>query len=250
MKVLKGHLSIVMGVLLLAIIVVLAIPAWRLLQNHPISQSNRLKTKAETAYTSRQFVEAYGEYKRLVDSLGNTEPEVGINYANAAYLSSQMLATGNRKAGEPLTQVDSALQQVFTLSQEQYMHLLSSADAGIASTAANQLGYSNVKGKNLFDESGGDSVLFQALDYFKEALRKNPENDSARHNYELIKKVIDFPEAIMAEAQALIAQKKYRQAAALLESGMRRDPRLRKKKDFMERLRTVITIDSLNSRSL
>ena len=145
---------------------------------------------------------------------------------------------------------DSAVQQIGFQGKERYAMLTASNSSHIASMASNQLGYASLRGSDVFEAPNADSLLVVALDHFKNALRKDPSNDSARYNYELVKMIVDFPETVLAETKALVAQKRYREAASVLERGMRRDPRLRQQKDFMQRLRTVIAIDSLGNKGI
>lgn len=250
MKKNKIKVNLIIGVTLVVLLIALMIPAMRFIRDNRISQANGLKKKGEKEYLATDYVSAYNTYKLLIDSLANNEDEVGINYANAAYLSSELLMKGLREsatAGQSATS-DSTLQQIGFYGKEKYGMLTTSANDEIAAIASNQLGYASLKGTDVFAEANADSILFVALDHFKTAVRRDPSNDSARHNYELVKLIINFPETILSETKALIAQKRYREAAALLEKGMRRDPRLRQQKDFMTRLRTVIAIDSLEGR--
>jgi tetratricopeptide (TPR) repeat protein len=232
---------------LVIVTLALMVPAILFVRNNSISKANRLKMEAKEQYLNRDFVSAYQSYGQLIDSLALDEDAVYINHANAAYLSSELLGKALSNGQTQNAATDSSLAQVGAVARQEYAVLTSSPDEKIASVASNQLGYASIKGSDVFESQSGDSLLFMALEYFKNALRKDPANDSARYNYELVKKVIDFPETILSEAKALIAQKRYREAAALMEKGMRRDPRLRRQQDFMQRLRTVIAIDSLET---
>jgi Ca-activated chloride channel homolog len=242
----KGNILI--SIMSVVLVIVLMIPAFIFVQKNPISKSNRLKSKAKDEYINKEYVEAYHSYKLLIDSLALANDAASMNYANSAYLSSALLMKGLKEAAtRGSNSPDSTLIQIGAVGKETYSMLTGSSNESIASMAANQLGYATLKGTNIF-EGKGDSALFAALEYFKTAVRKDPANDSARYNYELVKKIIDFPETVMAEARAMVAQKKYIEAAKILENGMRKDPRLRQQQDFMQRLRTVISIDSLKGR--
>ena len=244
----RGNLLV--GVILVILLIALMIPAVRFIRNNPISQANTLKKNGEKEYLARDYVSAYNTYKRLIDSLANAEDEVGINYANAAYLSSELLMKGLRERAtmDQSAASDSTLQQIGFYGKEKYSLLTTSSNDAIAAMASNQLGYASLKGADVFASDNADSILFVALDHFKNAVRRDPTNDSARHNYELMKLIVNFPETVLSETKALVAQKRYREAEAVLAKGMRRDPRLRQQKDFMTRLRTVITIDSLQGK--
>jgi hypothetical protein len=242
----KGNLLI--SIMMVALFIVLTIPAFMFVKKNPISQANGLKKKAKKEYQNAEYASAYISYRMLLDSLGVVSDPASLNYANAAYLSSVLLKNGTRQGKGSTDAADSSLLQIGSFGKEKYALLTSSTDEKISSLAFNQLGYSQLKDGELFGSQGSDSVLLMALEHFKNALRKDPENDSARFNYELVKKVVDYPETVLSEVKSLIAEKRYREAAALLEKGMRRDPRLRQQQDFMQRLRTVIRIDSLGSK--
>jgi hypothetical protein len=242
----KGNLLI--SIVLVVVCVALMIPAIRFIRNNDIGKANQLKRKAKKEYLATEYVSAYNTYKLLIDSLGTKNDAATLNYGNAAYLSSQLLQKSKTGPMDQNASADTALMQIGFLAREKYAMLTSSGNEQIASLASNQLGYASLKGTDIFADQGGDSILFNALEHFKMALRKDPGNDSARYNYELVKMIIDFPETVLAETKALVAQKKYRAAAALLEKGMKRDPRLRQQQEFMTRLRTVIAIDSLGGK--
>jgi Ca-activated chloride channel homolog len=248
----KNVLNFIVIALLIAVAVAIAIPAYRYVRANPISKANDLKVAAEEAYLARNYVSAHEHYKTLIDSLHISDEPVRLNYANATYLSSNvMLEFYNQNKGPEKNIVgDSTLKHLVSISQSEYLALSGSGQNLISSKASNQLGYGLLRGTQVFEQSNPDSILVEALDHFKRALRADPGNDSIRHNYELIKKIVAYPETVLAESKALIAEKKYKQAASLLQAGMRRDPRLRKQRDFFDRLRIVIQIDSLNSRRL
>jgi len=233
--------------ILIAICLALFIPAYFYFKNNQISKANRLKSEAKREYFAREYLKAYHAYAQLLDSLQILSDAASINYANAAFMSSNILLNGFYGSSGQVKLPDSSLQALADISQAEYIQLTSSKDAKIASIAANQLGYSMIKGGNLFEDESTDSVLTSALDHFKNALRKNPANDSARYNYELIKKIVLFPESILSQTKALVAQQRYREAASLLERSMKRDPRLRKQEELLNRIKTIIQIDSVNT---
>jgi tetratricopeptide (TPR) repeat protein len=218
----------------------LMVPVYFFFEKNTISEANRLKKKARDEYFAREYLSAYKTYETLIDSMQVAEDASLMNYANAAFMSSNILKKGfYGRSGVVLS--DTMLQVLAGKSQVLYAALTSSSENKIASMAYNQLGYSAVKG---MQGNASDSVLFEALDYFKNALKRNPANDSARYNYELVKKVLGFPETIMSQTRALVAERRYREAVTLLETSMERDVRLRKQQEYLKRIKAVAGIDS------
>ncbi|QOI97842.1 MAG: tetratricopeptide repeat protein [Flammeovirgaceae bacterium] len=123
-----------------------------------IGKINRTKEKARSAYLSGDYKTAAALYQYLTDSLGVQEDEVLLNLAHARF---QLNDT--------------------TRAKTTYQQLTASATPSIRSTAQQQLGVmANRAGK-----------AEEALNFFKEALKANTDNNDARYNYELLKKKLD-----------------------------------------------------------
>jgi hypothetical protein len=120
-----------------------------------ISKVNAAKSEAKKAYMAGDYKTAIEKYTFLTDSLGVREDEVMMNLANSYFLMND--TTNAISSFQPLTM---------------------SKNSQLKSMANQQLGVlSNRKGN--FDD---------ALNYFKQALKANPENEDARFNYEMVKK--------------------------------------------------------------
>ena len=77
----------------------------------------------------------------------------------------------------------------FDIAEKNYKAVTSMAEPSMASSAHNQLGIISYKmSEQSPDEK--ESFMQNALGNFKKALLKNPENEQARYNYELLKKLI------------------------------------------------------------
>lgn len=123
-----------------------------------VSKINSLKSEAKKAFLAGDFKTAIEKYKYLRDSLGVNEEEVGMNLANSYFRTND--TTGAFSSYQPLSV---------------------SNDAKIKSWANQQMGVmANRQGK--FEE---------ALNYFKQALKAEPENEQARFNYEMVKKKLE-----------------------------------------------------------
>jgi Ca-activated chloride channel homolog len=123
-----------------------------------IGKINSAKKAAKDAFQSGDYQTAIEQYKYLIDSLEVNEEEVLLNLAHAEYLLKDTANAFNN-----------------------YQLLTQSSKNEIASKANLQLGLmTNQKGKPE-----------EALSYFKQALKKNPSNEDARYNYEMLKKKLD-----------------------------------------------------------
>jgi hypothetical protein len=123
-----------------------------------VSKINSLKSEAKKAYLAGDMKTAIEKYKFLVDSLHVDEEEVAMNLANAYFNANDTTSAFNR-----------------------YQPLSGSTDAKIRSWANQQMGVvANRQGK--FEE---------ALNYFKQAMKAEPNNEQARYNYEMVKKKLE-----------------------------------------------------------
>jgi len=121
-----------------------------------IAKINRLKEEAEIAYKSGQYNVAINRYKQLVD-MGVDEEPVLLNLAHAYFMNKD------------------------TTAINAYSKLMLSKDNHIKSVAYQQMGVIRANSKK-YEE---------ALKLFKESLKANPNNEEARHNYELTKKLLE-----------------------------------------------------------
>lgn len=121
-----------------------------------IAKINRLKEEAEAAYKSGQYNVAINRYEQLVDMGVNDEP-VLLNLAHAYFMNKD------------------------TTAINAYSKLMLSKDNHIKSVAYQQMGVIKANGKK-YEE---------ALKFFKESLKAEPNNEEARYNYELTKKLLE-----------------------------------------------------------
>ncbi|MBO3700593.1 hypothetical protein [Roseivirga sp. E12] len=164
-----------------------------------IAKSNKLKKEASTAYADGNFQEAISSYQMLLDSMEVEDDKARLNLANAAYIMSyggeNMGLLSEISSGETMVEDTAALNAIsddirfFDIADSNYKRVKDGADKSLASMAHNQLGIISYKmGEQSPDEK--ESFTQSALSNFKQALLKNPKNDQARYNYELLKKLI------------------------------------------------------------
>jgi len=120
-----------------------------------VSERNRLKIEAGSAFLKMNYPLARDKYQDLANISFNLEPEARLNMAHAFFYT-----------------------QDTARALLEYKRLLRVSDEKIFTGAIIQIGVINAMQK--------DSAT--ALQLFKEALKKNPDNQTARYNYELLKK--------------------------------------------------------------
>ena len=120
-----------------------------------VSERNRLKIEAGTAFAKKNYVLAKDKYQSLANISFNLEPEARLNMAHSYFYT-----------------------QDTSRALLEYKRLLRVSDEQIFTGALIQIGVINAMQK--------DSMT--AMQLFKEALQKNPDNLTARYNYELLKK--------------------------------------------------------------
>jgi Ca-activated chloride channel homolog len=249
----KPAFKYIMGIGTVGLLGLVIFFSYRFMQQNELGQINTLKSKAKNEYLSHEFVKATLTYQQLVDSLKVQEDELSINYANASFLSFYTLnkkGNGGSIGNKSDNPGDSVHQQFLDKGLSVYGGLSSSPNPRIAGIAENQLGYAGLKANDIFEGNKADSLLTESLVHFKNALMRDPENDSARYNYELVKKLVLYPETILSQTKSLVAQKKYREAANLLDGAMKRDRRLQQQKELLTRIQTIIGIDTLKTSKL
>jgi hypothetical protein len=121
-----------------------------------IAKTNALIKQAKQALDEERFDEAASNYRILLDSFGVEDSQIQLNLAHALLKSDQKEEAG-------------AI----------YRNLSGSLNAEHRSVANQQLG-------NLAIEN---NELDAAIGFYKSALKANPENEEARYNYELAKKL-------------------------------------------------------------
>ena len=193
-----------------------------------IGKVNGAKSEAKKAYNSGDYKKAIERYTYLIDSLGVTEDEMTLNLANSYFqINDTTSATGI------------------------YQSIAGSVKPRVRSNAQHQLGVLNHR-QGKFEE---------ALENFKQAIKADANNTDARYNYEMLKKKLDeqkkkeqknnntpkepseYAKKLKAQAEALSAQFKFREAQDLMLEGAKKDPSVMHYSDFIERLKNVVTIN-------
>ncbi len=198
-----------------------------------IAKVNKAKKEAKEAFLANDFQLAHDTYKYLIDSLGVNEEEVLLDYAHSLYnLNDTTNAVTN------------------------YQSLTESTNKNIASIAEQQLG------QVLFDKKQYEP----ALEHYKNALRKNPSNQDARYNFELLKKILkkqeeeqkdqqnkdqekeqpkptEYAKAMKKKAEDLVQQRKYNEAYNLMQRALQKDQTVSNYNNFIKRIKDVDEID-------
>ena len=127
-----------------------------LLPFNDIAKTNALIKEAKEALENERYEEAAENYRVLLDSFGMDDSQLKLNMAHALLKSDQKEEAKNI-----------------------YRNLSGALNAAHRSIANQQLG-------NLAIEN---EELDEAINLYKSALKANPENEEARYNYELAKKL-------------------------------------------------------------
>ena len=103
-----------------------------------------------------------------------------------------------------------------------------------------------------------------SLDFYKRALLWEPANVDAKFNYEFVKRQLEeqeqqnqgksppppppseYAKQLKAEADALVAERRYRDANQLMLDGLRIDPTIQAFQSFIDKTASVATIDESN----
>lgn len=241
---------------LLAALLVLTGLAYYFGFNNGRRASNQMKRKARQAYQDAEYKKAASDLAYLLDSLVLDEDPLKLNLAHTAFL----IGLGDSSHGLLRDVVNGTLSkdsatlkkqaaEIKYLENIHYYHTLSeeASDKTVASIAGNQLGVLTYRIRDTENADEEEKALTEAAGYFKAALKKNPENQFARYNYELIRKKIDFPRMIISRVKALIAERRYKDARDLLKAALKKDNTIEKRySDFVPRIENVIKIDSLS----
>jgi Ca-activated chloride channel homolog len=126
-----------------------------------IADINKLEAEAESAYISKKYNISIEKYNELINSYHNTDERVRMNLAHSYYFFNDSIN-----------------------AEFHYNKLSKSHNAKLNSVSNHQLGIIAASHKE----------YQQALKYFHQALKADPDNEAARYNYELIKKKLEEKE--------------------------------------------------------
>ena len=123
-----------------------------------IAEKNKLKRLGMEAYKEARYQEAAQHFRALDSLMDDTEESIVLNLAHSYY-----------NIGEKEKAID------------QYDRASRAKDKMIRAAALNQMGI-------IYSE---EKKLEEALEFFKESLRVNPDDEDTRYNYELTKKLLE-----------------------------------------------------------
>ena len=208
-----------MKLLILALVTSLAV-----IDLDRISTVNSYKETARKAFESSDYEGAAKAYHFLIDSMGVVEDPLYINLANAYFHQSD---TSN--------------------ATYYYTKTVEGKDKKLISQAYTQLGViSKWKDSNE-----------TALNQFKTALKTDPSNETARYNYELLKKLMkeqqkqknddnkkdkpsEYAKKLKKQADALVQVNRFDQAHDIMKKGLEVDKTVSTYNDYIKRLKDVV----------
>lgn len=139
-------------------IVLIFLMANPIIDFNDIARTNSLKREAREAYNNADYEKAINKYNILLQEYQQTDPNMSLNLSHSYY------KLGNMEEAE-----------------KAYKPLIASSDMKVRSIANQQLG----------NMASAKKDYKTALNYYKAALKAAPDNDEARYNYELTKKLLD-----------------------------------------------------------
>ncbi len=198
-----------------------------------IAEVNRYKEEAAKAYLSSDYQTSAKKYRYLVDTLEVKEDPVILNLAHSYY---HLNDTSN--------------------AMRYYGSLVESKNKKIKSAAYQQLGVIEYKSKN-----------YQlALGHLKNALKANPENENARYNYELLKRLMqenpemnqdqnkqddiepsEYAKKLKEMADQYVHNNQFVEAYYIMQEGLQKDPTVKAYQEYIQKLGEVAEIE-MNSK--
>ena len=207
--------------------ILLIIPAsWK-----RIAERNGAIEQAERFYAETKFEDAVRQHLLLISDYGLNSEEVQFN-----------LALSYQNNGQEAD------------AQKTYTGLIPASHAILPSFAANQVGVIQ----------GREKKYQEALESFKTALLKNPENEYARYNYELLSRWLEnndedkeqdksenedqmqpsnYAKRMKAEADALVDQFQFNQALDVMNRALEIDETVSYYEEFIKNLSEIKEID-------
>lgn len=106
-----------------------------------------------------------------------------------------------------------------------------------------------------------------STEYFRKALLLEPSNADAKFNYEYVARELKhenednqdqsgdqpppppsaYAKELKAQAEELVAQRRYPEASQLMKDGLQMDPSVQAFKEFMDRIDSIVAINSVNT---
>ena len=243
-----------------------------------IAKVNGLKRDAKTSIEGENLEAALLNYIDLVDSLGVEDDNLKMNMANVAfnlsygdefYLDAMKAKNQLEDQAEQLGDIgvdmmdslsNAALGNITkyqTIAENKYLELVNSEDKTIVSSAYNQRGIiAYLNSETDKDEKLKEQLFITSINHFKEALRSNPQNEAARFNYELLKKIkrirdqqededlqpSDYAKMMKARADDLRQNGNFQQALDTMLEAMQNDETTKVYQQFMSKLKEIADI--------
>jgi tetratricopeptide (TPR) repeat protein len=193
-----------------------------------IAKVNRYKKEGKSAFLTEKYDVAVARFAYLADTLEVQDEDILINLANALYRS------------DSIAKADQRYKQIIASGQNDNFVSLAYNQAGII--LANSQKYQ------------------EAINYFKDALRSDPDNEEARYNYELLMKMMqknqqqqnqqqdqpepsDFAKRLKKAAEQLAQEGRFNEAYNLMQQGLKTDVTVGVYQTFINKLGDVATID-------
>ena len=238
--------QIIITCFLVLLVGTLAFLGFKMMHQSTILATNEAIADGREAFVDGKYKEALTFFVKATDSLHFESEEMKLNTGHAVF---HLSGTGTSKESKSIREIitnkiDSLDNAKVRADLDTYSTLAATAKNNeVASIAYNQIGVITYRSSK---PDVNDTILENSLQYFKVALQKDPNNETARYNYELLQKKILYPETVMKRVRALVKESRYVEAHNILDAAAKKDPRIEQRNpEFLKRLKDIIKIDNL-----
>ena len=203
-------------------------------------EQNKTIDSIHQLYIDQDYDSMISSINYLTDSLEFIHEGMALNKAHALYKKGKYGEIANAYLRE---NPDSTYIENVSVNQMLYNSLYE-AEQQIATVAMNQSGVlvfnTGIAGSKKVEY---EKYIESAIDFFKQALIHDPENNEARYNYELLMKYQAFPTEFMKEIKMMVTNHEYEKALELLGPRVEKDARFKEYEDYATRLGEMVKIE-------
>lgn len=208
-----------------------------------IYHQNEIIDATADLYFDKEYDLAIENLSVLMDSMKIDDTGLALNRAHSMYMKNGF---GGDLGTNYSQRADSTYVQMAEGTFFNYSRLWDSDDQ-FSTVGYNQSGIVTFKSRLVNGKIAEEDALIQsAMSYFKSALRKDPTNEKARYNYEVLKKYKEFPDMVMSRVRELVQQRRYADALLYLGPFVEKDKRFEKHVEYGKRLADIVTIEREN----
>lgn len=208
-----------------------------------IYNQNKNIESAYDAYFEKEYDSVIEHLKILTDSLEFEDEGLQLNIAHSTF---QKNGFSGPNGTNTRNNADSVYLRIVESTFYEYAKMWDSQEQ-LSSKGYHQAGMVTFKSRVVNNAIAEEKQLISSsMDYFKNALRKDPYNEKARYNYEILKKYNEFPEQVMERVKNLVKLRRYQLAYTYLAPYAEKDSRFIQYQDYAKRLGDIVNIETQN----